>query len=98
MDLGLIATIDLFKIIGILGLLLISSGVVITARKKEDTLFILGGLCLAVYSVYIGDLIFIVLQIVFISSAAYNLIKTIKTEKENLKKLNKKQTLNNSKT
>lgn len=79
---NLIETLNLFKIIGILGLLFISTGVVITNRKKEDSLFILGGICLAVYSIYIGDLIFIVLQIVFIASAVYNLIKTIKAEKK----------------
>lgn len=78
----LIGTLDLFKLIGILGLLLISAGVIITARKKEDTLFIFGGLCLAVYSIYIQDVIFIVLQIVFIASAVYNLAKTIKEEKK----------------
>ena len=85
MDLNLINLInglDAFKVIGILGLLLISTGVIITARKKEDTLFILGGICLAVYSIYIQDLIFILLQIVFISSAVYNLAKTIREEKK----------------
>ena len=82
MDLNLINSLDLFKIIGILGLLFISAGVVITNRKREDTLFILGGLCLAVYSIYIGDLIFIVLQIVFIASAVYNLVKTIREGKK----------------
>ncbi len=86
MSLDLIGSFDLFKLIGILGLLLISSGVIITARKKEDILFILGGLCLAIYSVYIQDLIFIVLQVIFIASAVYNLIKTIKKEKENTAK------------
>ncbi len=72
----------LFSLIGILGLLLISYGVMITARKKEDTLFILGGLCLTVYSIYIQDMIFVLLQIVFIVSAVYNLNKTIKEEKK----------------
>jgi len=72
----------LLKFSGILGLLFISSGAIITARKKEDLLFIAGGLCLAVYSIYIKDLIFVLLQIVFISSAGYNLMKTIKTEKK----------------
>ncbi len=74
---------DLFILFGVFGLLLISTGVLISDRKKEDVLYIIGGISLAVYSVYINDLIFIVLQIVFIMSAVYNLKKTIKEEKEN---------------
>jgi len=76
-----------FEAFGVLGLLFISSGALITARKKEDLLFIAGGLCLAVYSIYLENLIFVLLQIVFISSAGYNLMKTIKLEKKNNKEI-----------
>ncbi len=67
----------LIKIIGILGVLLISTGI-ITNRKSENLFYIGGGLCLLVYSLYIKDSIFIILQVIFIISAIYALVKRIK--------------------
>jgi hypothetical protein len=61
------------EIMGIIGLLLITVGVLIKKRKEEDVFYIIGGICLEVYSVHIHDDIFIVLQIVFILSAIYDL-------------------------
>jgi hypothetical protein len=66
---------DIFKIIGILGLLLISIGVITQRKNSEDLIYIFGGLCLLVYSSYIGDLIFIILQIIFIISAMFHFWK-----------------------
>lgn len=40
-----------------------------------------GGICLEIYSIYIKDLIFIILQGIFIISAGYGLIKTGKNRK-----------------
>lgn len=65
----------MFKIFGILGLLLITVGVLLKSEKRQDIFFIAGGLLLLVYSIYINDWIFIVLQIVFILTAVYELIK-----------------------
>lgn len=64
-----------FKLIGALGIILISIGIATKKRKKQDAFYILGGGCLEVYSIYIGDLIFIVLQGICISSAVYDFIK-----------------------
>ena len=64
--------IDIFKIIGALGIILISLGIITKKRKTQDVLYILGGLCLETYSIYIGDLIFIILQIIFTLAAIYD--------------------------
>lgn len=66
---------DIFKIIGATGLLLISVGIITKKRKSQDFFYIIGGLCLEVYSVYLGDVIFIILQIIFTLAAIYDLIK-----------------------
>ena len=69
--------ISIFKIIGILGLIFIIVGVLIKPknRKIRDILYILGGLALMVYSVHIKDIIFIILQVIFIFVAIYDFIK-----------------------
>ena len=66
---------DPFKIIGAVGLLLISVGIISKQRKTQDILYIVGGVCLEAYSIYLGDVIFIILQIIFILAAAYDLAK-----------------------
>ncbi len=66
---------EVFKLIGAIGLLLITAGILSKKRKNQDILYIVGGACLEVYSLYIGDLIFIILQIVFIIAAIYDLWK-----------------------
>ena len=66
---------DPFKVIGALGIILISLGIITKRRKHEDLLYILGGLCLEIYSIAIKDIIFIVLQIIFILAASYDLMK-----------------------
>lgn len=65
----------MFKLIGAFGLLLISAGIIIKNRKKQDILYIVGGICLEIYSIYIGDLIFIILQLIFTIAAIYDLLK-----------------------
>ncbi|OGH64915.1 MAG: hypothetical protein A2821_00360 [Candidatus Magasanikbacteria bacterium RIFCSPHIGHO2_01_FULL_41_23] len=64
---------EIMKLIGAFGLLLISLGIIFKERKKQDTLYIFGGLALEAYSIYIGDLIFIILQIIFVISAVWDL-------------------------
>jgi len=47
--------VDIFKIIGALGIILISIGIVVKRRKIQDIFYIFGGICLEIYSIYIGD-------------------------------------------
>jgi len=67
--------INFFSIIGALGLILIVIGILIKKRKKQDISYIFGGLFLLIYSIYLKNTIFIILQSVFILSATYDLIK-----------------------
>jgi len=73
---------DIFKIIGVLGLVMISLGVITQKKESEDLIYIVGGILLLIYSSYIGDLIFVVLQIVFIISAIFHFIKVKKTSRK----------------
>lgn len=65
----------LFKIFGIIGLLLIILGIIIKKREHEDLSYMTGGVFLLVYSIYINDLIFIILQIIFTFAAVYDYIR-----------------------
>ena len=65
---------NISDILGIAGLILICVGVVLKKRKREDIFYIIGGLLLEIYSILIHDKIFIVLQIVFVASALYDLV------------------------
>lgn len=73
--------ISIYSIIAIVGLLSIILGTSLISSKKiirrryTYPLLILGGICLEIYSFYINDLIFIILQAVFIISSIYGLIK-----------------------
>jgi len=65
----------LFKIIGGIGILLISAGILSNKKPQENIYHILGGLCLMTYSIFINDPIFIMLQGIFILVTVYDLIK-----------------------
>lgn len=65
----------MFKFIGIIGLTAISVGIILKSRQKQDIVYIIGGLCLEAYSIYLGDWIFIGLEAVFIVSAVYDFVK-----------------------
>ena len=67
--------VNVFTLIGALGILLISIGIVVKKRKTQDIYYVLGGLCLEAYSIYTRDVIFIVLQIIFTLAAAYDFAK-----------------------
>lgn len=58
-----------------MGLLVICFGIINKERRTQDILYIFGGICLEIYSLYLGDIIFIILQIIFTVSAIYDLIK-----------------------
>ena len=66
------------EIIGAIGLLLITAGVLTKNRDQQNFFFILGGILLTMYSVYIKDPIFIILQVVFIVAAIYGFLKAKK--------------------
>jgi len=70
--------INLFKVIGAIGILLIAIGILNKKRKTQNVYYAIGGLCLLTYSIYINDLVFIILQIIFTTAAIYDLIKTKK--------------------
>lgn len=59
--------------LGAIGLLLITVGVLKRNEKKQDLLFILGSTGLLIYSIYLRDPIFIPLQIIFIVVTAWEL-------------------------
>ncbi len=73
--------INIFTIIATLGLISIIAGTFLISSKKDIRkrytypLMILGGICLEIYSIYIGDPILITLQGVFIISSILGLIK-----------------------
>lgn len=53
---------DIYKLIGIFGLILICLGMIVKNRKKRDIFSFLGGIGLLIYSIYLKDMIFIILQ------------------------------------
>ncbi len=56
----------MFKIIGALGLILVSTGLLVSSRRKRNILSFFGGVCLLVYSFFLNDIVFILLQSVYI--------------------------------
>ena len=78
---------NIFILMATIGLISIRAGTAIISAKRKIRkvytypLLILGGICMEIYSIYIGDTIFIVLQGVFIISSILGLIKINKTKK-----------------
>lgn len=72
---------DIYKIIGAIGLLLICAGLLTKKRRRQNILYILGGVSLEVYSVFIQDKIFITLQIIFILAAVFDLTRIARRRK-----------------
>jgi len=71
---------NIFQIIGALGLIFIINGTFLLTKKsrKRKTIFtflLLGGILLEIYSIYIKDLIFIILQAVYIIVTIYGWLK-----------------------
>ena len=71
----------LYKLIGALGLVFITIGVLTKRRLKEDVLFIIGGLLLEVYAIYLKDIIYIPLQLIFVAASVYGIYQLKKTKK-----------------
>lgn len=70
-------------IFGIIGLLVISFAIWLRNERRQDILFIIGGVSLLIYSISIRDIIFMILQAVFIASALVELLRL----RKNVKKL-----------
>ena len=79
--------INIYKIIAIIGLISIIIGTFMislsgrTKRRYIYPLLLIGGAGLLIYSIYINDLIFIILQTAYILIVVYDIIKL-----KNLKK------------
>jgi len=71
-----------FKVIGAIGLLLKCTGMIVRKRFIRDDYSILGGICLLIYSVYLKDIIFIILQAIYIIVVSFDFYK----ERKKLKK------------
>jgi len=80
--------INIFKIIGIIGLLSIIIGTFMISIKKRIQrryiypFLLVGGICLIIYSFYINDLIFIILQITYTAIVIYDIIKLYLSRKK----------------
>jgi hypothetical protein len=62
-----------FKIIGAFGLVFITVGVIEKNRIHQNVYFIIGGLLLEVYAIYLRDVIYIPLQLIFVAASIYEL-------------------------
>ena len=67
--------INIYKIFGIVGLILICEAMRVRRRVIRDDLSFFGGIGLLIYSIYLRDLIFIVLQSVYIVVIIADFIK-----------------------
>lgn len=61
------------RILGIIGLLLITWGIFVKQEKQQDWIFALGGAGLLAYSIHLRDPIFIPLQVVFILASLWEI-------------------------
>ena len=72
---------NIYTIISIVGLVAIIAGTSLVSsslkirRRYTYPLLILGGICLLLYSIYLNDVIFIILQGVFVISSIIGLIR-----------------------
>jgi hypothetical protein len=63
---------------GIIGLFFMCGGVL----KKLNILFLISGVLLTIYSIYLGDVIFIILECVFVFITIFDMVKIrFKTKK-----------------
>ncbi len=67
--------IELYKIPGFLGIVFLVLGIMLKRKKKRTPFFILGGLSLGVYSYFIGDMIFITLQVIYTAASVYEFFR-----------------------
>lgn len=58
--------------LGIGGLLAMIAGIVVRNRRERDLFYIGGGILLTLYSLTLGDAIFVALQVIFTLVALYD--------------------------
>ena len=63
---------SIVEVIGAIGLMAITASVLLRKKKKQDELFIVGGVLLEIYSISIQNMIFIVLKLIFTLVAVYD--------------------------
>ena len=73
--------INIFYFPAAVGLLILTLGVLTKKEGKRNILFLVGGIFMIIYSIYIRDIIIISLQVIFTLAAGYNLIKIRKKKK-----------------
>lgn len=66
---------DIPTFLGVIGLVIISAAIWMKNEKNQDILFIIGGVSLLLYSISIENIIFSILQFVFILSALVELVR-----------------------
>ncbi len=66
-------------IFGIIGLIFIIVAIFIEDNHRQAKLELVGGAALLVYSIFIHNIIFIILQAVYILAAGYEILKKSKT-------------------
>jgi len=60
---------------GIIGLILVTGAIFIEDNRKQARVEFLGGIALLVYSISIHNVIFIILQSMYILAAGYEIVK-----------------------
>ena len=70
----------LLKILGALGLIVITWGIFEKNIRHRDRIYVIGGSALLIYSIYLKDPIFIPLQIIFTLASLYH-IYTLKKKR-----------------
>ena len=84
-----------FKALGMIGILFMCGGVL----KKKDPMFLVSGILLLIYSIFLGDMVFIILECIFIIVTIYSMIKKVadnkkeSQEKKIVSKFTEKETL-----
>jgi len=63
----------LTNLIGSIGLILITFGVLTKDRRKQLYLFSIGGILLEIYSILKLDIVFIILQLIFTIASIYEI-------------------------
>jgi len=66
---------NIYKIIGIIGLVLICTAMIVRKRRIRDDFAFFGGIGLLIYSIYLKDVIFIILQSVYIVIISFDYLK-----------------------
>lgn len=67
--------IDIYKLIGIVGLVLICLGMIVKDRRNRDIFSFFGGFGLLIYSISLRDLIFTILEAIYVIVVSFDFIK-----------------------